>query len=78
METGEELELGPPSPNIQLEDTGQWVCWGLEVEPELECPPLLALRAEPMEVEEGTEQDQKDGAMEDRLCCCPEQDWLRP
>ena len=29
---GKELELGPPPPNIQLEEVGQWVPWGLELQ----------------------------------------------
>ena len=30
LEMGKELELGVPSLDIQLEDVGQWVPWGLE------------------------------------------------
>ena len=33
LEIWEELELGPPPPNIQLEEVGQQVPWGLEVQP---------------------------------------------
>ena len=61
---GEELELGVPSLNIQLKDMGGWVPWGMEQEPVVEGPPLSPLpREEPMVVEEGTEQAQKDGSM---------------
>ena len=51
---GEELELGVPPPDIQLEDIGQWVCWGAELELAAKGLPLLPLRAELLEVNEST------------------------
>ena len=33
MATGEELELGPPPPKVQLEEVGKWFPWGLAIEP---------------------------------------------
>ena len=56
-----ELEVGPPPPNIQLEEVGQWVLWVLELEPAPEGTPLLPLWVELMEVD-GTKQAQEDGA----------------
>ena len=49
----EELELGMPHPDVQLEDVGWRVWWGPEPEPVAEGPPLLPLREELIEVEEG-------------------------
>ena len=28
MAMGEELDLGPPPPTVQLEEAGQWIPWG--------------------------------------------------
>ena len=58
---GEELELGPPPPTIQLEEAGQWVPWGPVVEPAKEGPPLSPLGLGPMEVN-SAEKVQEDGA----------------
>ena len=58
---GEELELGPPPPNVQLEEAGRQVPWGPALEPAQEGPPLLPLGPGPMEVD-GTEQAPEDGA----------------
>ena len=58
---GEEPELAPPPLNIQLEEVGRWVLWGLELEPAPEGTPLLPLWVELMEVD-GTKQAQEDGA----------------
>ena len=58
----EELELGPPPPNVQLEGVGQWVSWGPELQLVQEGPPLSPLQAEPMDLD-GTKQVQEDGAM---------------
>ena len=63
LEMGKELELGVPPPDVWIEDVGWWVQWGLEQGPVEEGLPLLALGAEPMEVEGSTKQVQEDGAM---------------
>ena len=55
METGEELELGPPPLNIKLEEAGQQVLWGPVIEPVEEGSSLAPLGPRPMEVD-GTEQ----------------------
>ena len=60
--TGEELELGCPPPRFQLEEVGEWIPWGLVVEPAEEGLPLAPPGAGPMEVD-GTEQALKDGAV---------------
>ena len=62
VETREELELGVPTLNIQLEYVGWWVPWRPEPEPAPEGPPLSPLQVEQMEVD-GTEQAQEDSAM---------------
>ena len=59
---GEELEMGPPPPSIQLEEASQQVPWGLVVEPAEEGPPLSPLGLGPMEVD-GAKQALEDGAM---------------
>ena len=59
---GEELELGPPPPRVQLEEAGWWVPWGLGVEPAVEGSPLVTLGPGPMEVD-GTEQAPEDDAV---------------
>ena len=59
---GEELEMGPPLPTVQLEGAGRWVPWGPAVEPAQEGPPLPPLGPGPMKVD-GTEQVPKDGAV---------------
>ena len=56
----EELELGALPLDIQLEDVGQWVRWGLGPEPALEGPPLLPLGADRIDVD-GTKQAQAEG-----------------
>ena len=58
---GEELEMGPPPPTIQLEEVGQRVPWGPAVELAEEGPPLLPLGPGPMEVD-GAKQVPEDGA----------------
>ena len=58
---GEELEMGPPPPTIQLEEAGWWVLWGLVVELAEEGLPLSPLGLGPMEVD-GTKQVPEDGA----------------
>ena len=62
MATGEELEMGPLPPTIQLEEAGWWIPWGLAVEPVEEGSPLLPLGPGPMEVN-GTRQVPEDGAV---------------
>ena len=62
---GEELEMGPPPPTIQLEEAGQWVPWGPAVELAKEGPPLSPLGLGPMEVD-GAKQAPEDGAMVER------------
>ena len=62
MVMGEEFELGPPPPTIQLEEAGQQILWGSVVEPAKEGSPLLPPRLGLMEVD-GAEQAPKDGAM---------------
>ena len=59
---GEELELGPPPPRVQLEEAGWRIPWGPAVEPAKEGSPLAPLRPGPMEVD-GAEQALEDGAM---------------
>ena len=59
---GEELELGPPPPRVQLEEVGQRIPWRLEVELAEEGSPLAPLWPGPMEVD-STEQALGDGAM---------------
>ena len=59
--TGEELELGPPPPRVQLEEAGQRIPWGPEVELAEEGSPLAPLGAGPMEVD-GAKQVPEDGA----------------
>ena len=58
---GEELELGPLSPTVLLEEAGQQILWGPVVEPAKEGPPLLSLGPGPIEVD-GAEQVPEDGA----------------
>ena len=58
---GEELELGPPPLRVQLEEAGQRVPWGPEVELAEEGSPLAPLGPGLMEVD-GTEQALEDGA----------------
>ena len=59
---GEELELGPPPPRIQLEEAGWWIPWGPLVEPAEEGSPLPPLGPGPVEVD-GAKQVPEDGAM---------------
>ena len=61
LEMGEELELGPPPPTIQLEEAGWLIPWGLVVKPAKESPPLPPLGPGAMEVD-GAEQVLEDGA----------------
>ena len=61
MAMGEELELGPPPPRVQLEEAGQRIPWGLAEELAKEGSPLPPLGPGPMEVD-GTKQAPKDGA----------------
>ena len=58
---GEELEMGPSPPTIQLEEVGWRVPWGPAVELAQEGPPLSPLGPGPMEVD-GTEQVPEDVA----------------
>ena len=58
----EELELGPPPPNNQLEEAGWRVPWGLELQPVQGGPPLSPFGPDPIEVD-GTSQVPEDGAM---------------
>ena len=58
---GEELEMGPPPPSIQLEEAGQWVPWGLVVEPADKGPPLSPLGPGLMELD-SAKQVLEDGA----------------
>ena len=51
----EKLELGALPPNNQLEEVGQRVPWGLELQPAQEGLPLSPLGLELMEVD-GTKQ----------------------
>ena len=41
MVTGEELEIGPSPPTVQLEEAGWRILWGPAVEPADKGPPLL-------------------------------------
>ena len=61
MAIGEELEMGPPHPTIQLEVAGWWIPWGPVVEAAEEGPPLSPPGPGPMEVD-GTKQVLEDGA----------------
>ena len=54
FEMREELELGPPPPNIELEDMGQQVPWGPELQLVQEGPPLSPLQVELIEVDGAT------------------------
>ena len=47
LESSEALELGIPPEDVQLEEVGQWVTWGLVIEPALEGPPLAPLMEVP-------------------------------
>ena len=58
---GEELELGPFPPRVQLEKVGQRIPWVPVEEPAEEGLPLLPLGPGPMEVD-GAEQTPEDGA----------------
>ena len=62
VETGQELDLSPLPPNVQLEEAGWQVLWGLELELVQEGPPLSPLVLGPMEVD-GAKQAPEDGAM---------------
>ena len=62
LEMGEDLELGPPPPRVQLEEAGWQVPWGPEMEPAEEGSPLVPLGPGPMEVDV-TEQALEDGAV---------------
>ena len=55
---GEELELEPPPPRVQLEEAGWQIPWGPAEEPAKEGLPLPPLGPGPMEVD-GTEQCQR-------------------
>ena len=61
LTTGEELELGPPPPRVQLEEVGPWIPWGPVEEPTKEGSPLPPLGPGPMEVD-GGEQVPEDSA----------------
>ena len=61
MATGEELELGPPPPRVQLEEVGWWIPWVLAEEPAEEGSPLLPLGPGPIEVD-GAKQAPGDSA----------------
>ena len=50
LEMEGELELGVPPPDVQLENVGQQMCWGLEPEPVEEGLLLPAVGVEPIEV----------------------------
>ena len=58
---GEELEMVPPPPTVQLKEAGWWILWGPAVEPAEEGPPLSPPELGPMEVDD-TEQALEDGA----------------
>ena len=58
---GEELELGPPLPRVQLEEVVQQIPWVPVEEPAEEGSPLLPLGPGPMEVD-GAKQAPGDGA----------------
>ena len=58
----EELELGPLTLNVWLEDVGWQVPWGPELQLAWEGLPLLPLWVKPMGVD-GTKQVQEDGTM---------------
>ena len=62
MVMGEELEMGPPHPTVQLEEADQRVPWGLVVEPAEEGPPLLPVGLGLMEVD-GAKQVLEDGTV---------------
>ena len=41
--SGKALELGVPAKDVKIEEVGEWVMWGLAIEPALEGPPLVPL-----------------------------------
>ena len=47
LESGKALELGVPPPDVQTEEVGQWVTWGLETVLAQEAPPLAPLTEVP-------------------------------
>ena len=59
LTTGEELELGPTPPRVQLEEVCWEIPWGLAVEPAEEGSPLVPFGPGPMEVD-GIEQALED------------------
>ena len=62
VEMGEELELGVPPLEIQLDNMGWWLQWAPEPELAQEGTYLLPLGTELLKVEDGAEQAQGDGA----------------
>ena len=58
---GEELDLGPPPPRVQLKEAGKRTPWGPVVEPAKEGPPLSPLGPGPLEVD-GTWEALEDSA----------------
>ena len=47
LESGKALEKGVPPPEIQMEEVGQWVIWGLEPVLAQQGPPLVPLMEVP-------------------------------
>ena len=45
--SGEVLELGVPPEDVQMEEVGKWVMWGLAIKPALEGSPLAPLTEVP-------------------------------
>ena len=43
LESGKELELGAPPKDVQMEEVGERVTWGLAIEPAPEGSPLVPL-----------------------------------
>ena len=58
---GADLELGRPSPRVQLKEAGQWIPWMPAIEWAKGSSPLAPLGPGPMEVD-GTEQALEGGA----------------
>ena len=62
--SGEVLELSIPTKDIQIEEVGERVMWGLTIEQAPEGPPLAPL-TEALNAESGAVLAQEDGAAAD-------------
>ena len=65
VEIGEELEMGPTPPSVQLEKAGRWVPWGLAIELAEEGPPLSPLGPGQLEVDSAKQAPEDGAAVED-------------